>query len=619
MNKKYFRLSFIFFLSSLLFSFTCAKQKAQAQFVLSVQTINQYDILVYDSSSVIQKFAAKELQQYLKKIFGEEIQINTIKNTLKSKHFLLGSGFVNDSLFSTDTISRYALIQCVENNNIYLAGYDAKIDDIKSYFLQAADTANFGSLYATYDWLETKLNVHWFFPSYLGEYVPDLEQITIEQEVKIKEPAFTEGTFRSASLYFNQDTLRTWMIRNKVKESNIKYYNHNWKYLVPAKKYKDTLPDIFAKVNGSASEINEPQLCTTNEKLINLLLKNVFLYIAKNPDIHSISLTPNDNRSFCECNNCTSLDSVFNISEEYSRRSNRIFTFYSQIADSILNYYPDYVIGGHAYNEYSAPIANLELPDQFHIRLAINNYGFGNSNCSTIDTLKLFFLEWSKVHSNIGYYSFPYGGGWVYPILKTDLHKAVLKSLHENNINSIRISMFPEWYTQGLDLWLISKMFWQPNIDTDSLTNIYYKSVFPFSKSIIKNFHTELLENASNLSVCIDNYRSPNRQIRNIFLDLYDSESLKKYDLEIANILNQNQLSLKEQQNLLNFKIIIEFLLMEHKSFAKFENYRIKPNDEDLESFIVIYNQMKNSLCLTNNSRYHDPKRSTSPYIKRLK
>jgi len=619
LNKSSLLVALVFITVSFLFSFTCDKQKVQAQIVLSEQTIGQFDILIYDTSIVLQQFAAKELQDYLSKIYGKKINITNTQNSVNKYHFLLGTGFVNDSLFSTDTISEYALIQCVDKCNVYLAGYDIKVDNINNYFIEAADTANLGTLFSTYDWLETTMGVNWFFPSALGEHVKKGIRI-LKQSIRIFEPAFRERTFKMNLLYYNKNAAIQWLVRNRTNKSYIRSYNHNWNRIISQDNYFDSLPEFFAQIDGQNRSYTRtgkyPQLCTTNKGLISLFIENIES-IPEFQEDHCISISANDNRLFCECNDCTKLDTTIIIGPEYSKISNRMFTFYSTIADSILQKWPDARIGAYAYKQYSVPIENLSLPEQFHIRLAINNYGFGNRSCSTMDTLEMIINSWGNSHKNIGFYSFPYGNGWVYPIIQTQRHKQLLKTLAASRFNSIRFALFPEWYFQGKDIWILTKLMWNPDLSIDSLENIYFKTIYPNSFKVIKKIHKSIEENCVNFNTCCPNYNKANKEFTNIYLKIFDGDLLDETYDSIELIIARGGISKKEEKNLDNVLQLIRFLKLELKAYRNYKYFGVLPGVDDREEFELILERLKKSLCLPNRSNYYDNKQSSSLYIKK--
>ncbi len=588
---------------------------------LNSETIKDYSIVVYNEQSVIQKKAANELQHYLKLIFGVKLKITNKKRINKdSQFFLLGEGFLTDSLNRTDTLPKDAFIKGIDHGNFYFGGKD-DIDahSVKENFFKKKEKANFGTLYATYDFLENDLGVHWFFPTYLGEHITSDTVFNFEEQILISKPAFVERVFKWTHLYYDQDTIMKWFLRNKLNVARSTSF-HSWSKVLSREKYFSECASCFAKVNGlrrNINKMNKPaQLCTTNNDLIQLFIRESVQYLKDNPNKTYFSLSPNDNRFFCECDQCTASDTCFPVVKNYSELSCRIFNFYKVISDSLFAFNPNLEIGGYAYKHFCYPPEQIELSDNFHVRIAVNNYGFGNSKCSTMDTLKSIISSWTGKHKNLGFYSHPYGGFWVYPFLRTKTHQELIQFLANENIDKINLSFYTEWYSQGLDVWLISKMLWEPNINIDSLKGIYYEEVYPKSGSTIKYFHENLETNIERMDFCVPRYRSWEKLIPRIFMEVFNDSLLIRTNELLVNTLNTEIVSSKEQNNIENFLSIIDFLQMEHTAYLNYLTLRQYPELEEKYIFSEKIQKMQPSLCISPKSFYFRPDKSSSLYLK---
>lgn len=576
---------------------------------------------MYNDSSVIQHKAADELKHYLQSIFKISPKIIKKENLQKNGlYFFLGKGFLADSLNITDTLPKDAFVKAFHNRNIYLGGDDdLDLNSVKYGFFKPVENHNFGTLYAVYDFLENNLGVHWFFPTYLGEFVPDNKEYSFGEEIQVTVPAFTERAFGIEYLSYNKDTAMIWMIRNKTELSNIKLYNHNWRKLVPPSVYFDSLPGLFAEVNEKRRTYNNPnkyaQLCTTNEDLVRLFVDNARQYLKTHPGEKYLSLSPNDNRKFCECENCIKQDTCVNISPAYSRLSNRIFTFYQRVADSIWKDYPDLELGGFAYYQFAAPPCNLKLSDNFHVRLAINNIGFYSKKNLKMDTLTSLIKNWKNKNNNLGFNSWPYSGRWAYPIISTDNYRILITTLYQNNFKQAKFTFLPEWYAQGLDIWLITKMLWKPDVDIDSLKEIYYQAVYPKSNEIIRNFHTVLQNRVDTLDIFQWKYTSTIERLRDIYMKLYDESFLRETKFKIENALKDKKVTGKERENLLNMKNLFDFLILEYDAYSTYRQMKLLPGKQARNDFEKSISLLRKSPGLAYHSAYFDPSKSPSLFI----
>jgi hypothetical protein len=532
---------------------------------LSGQTLKQYSIVCYNENNVIQYFAASELQRYLTAIFHVNVPVINKKDIrIGRKYFFLGIGFTPDSLNITGKLTKDSFIKGFKNQNIYLGGTDDQnIKSVKIDFSRRSENANFGTLYAVYDFLENDLGVHWFFPTYLGEYIPSQPNYYLREQVQTVKTPFEQRAF-GRTLYHNGDTVMLWMLRNKITYlHNSALFKHNWKNVLPPKVFFDDDSSCFANIYGQRKEFSNngrsSQLCTTNERTIELFIDQAKKYLKSNPRVKSFSLSPNDNENFCECDNCIKQDIYENISPKYSKMSFRIFSFYKTIYDSLIKYFPNIHMGGLAYKEYSTNLENARIPDDFIIRLAINNIGFGNKECSTIDTVSMIMESWEN-HNKKEFYCYPYGNSWDYPYLKSHTYQKLIKELDKNKFYQVCFNFYPDWYSQGLDIWLISKMFWNPDVNIDSLKTIYYKSVYPVSNNAIRDFHIKLEKRIANLAVCVPEYHPGKERLNEIFLKLFSNEFLNETRNKLELELKIPNLTLKERNNIANFLKMIDFL-----------------------------------------------------------
>lgn len=611
----------------LIFSFALKAESQQETVVLTHETIGRYNIVVYNESSSIQKFAAQELQHYLEVIF--KIKLPEVKKgqiSFDQNYFFLGQGFLKDSLQQNDSMSKGAFIKAFHDGNIYLGGKDdLDVISVKNSFFQKAEKANFGTLYAVYDFLENNLGIHWFFPTYLGESIPKDSNFKFKNDIVIVKPNFEERSFFWKTLYYDKDTTMYWMLRNKLTITSDTLFKHNWYNLLPSANYFDSMPELFAELDGkrikqvskNKAHGNSAQLCTTNKSTIDLTIKNIIHQIESN-HANQISLSPNDGRGFCECDQCKLIDSNFSDYSEYSNLSHRIFSFYKTVSDSIFKRFPNVNLGGYAYKRYAMAYDDLNLSERFHIRLAINNYGFGNLTCSSYHELSVIISSWKNRHQNVGFNSYPYGGYWIYPALRTVLFTNLIKELKACNFKKIRFIFFPDWYNQGLDIWIISKLFWNPDLNVDLLKEQYYNAVYPNTKKTIKNFHKYLENRFNNIDYCLENMTMTVRDTRNLFLSIFQKDSLLIYKEQITESLKKNEPDNIEEINLQNFLKVIDLLIMEYNAYTQYKIFHIVPNKEEKQKFSLYVEGLRKTLCITNKSAYFNPKKSPSYYLKRF-
>ncbi len=584
--------------------------------------MKDYTIAVFNKTSIIQFKAAKELQYYLNRIFKVKLKIIEKKQVNPNgTYFLLGEGFLVDSLGRTGTLPKDAFVKAFHNGNIYLGGKDdPDAPSLQEHFLSRAEEANFGSLFAVYDFLENDLGVHWFFPTFLGEFVPAAKEFVFTEEVRVEKPAFVQRTF-GKTLYYDADTVMLWMLRNKVTYLNgPTTYKHIWGKILLPKKFFDANPGIYAKYDGKRRKFSKngrpAQLCTSNPKTIKLFIEQSRKYLDSRPNQTNFSLSPNDHKEFCQDKRCLAQDTCKVSSPTYGKMSCRIFTFYKIIYDSLSKYYPDLKIGGLAYKEYAMAPDEKILPDGFYLTLAVNNFGFGSGSCSSPDTLAALIRSW-KIKNGNGFFGFPYGNTWIYPYLKTKEYQRLIRELAASHFDKIKLYFFPDWYNQGLDIWLITKMLWNPQVNVDELKKTYYLSVFPESYPVIYQFHSTLLRKTERLETCIPDFTLPGAGgTKRIFLEVFDSELLDKTSVQIEDKLENKKLTVKEAENLRNFLKLLSFLQLEREAYSQTILGKMLSDKKSITEKADKVYRLKNSLILSDKSKYWSKKKSPSFLIR---
>lgn len=101
------------------------------------------------------------------------------------------------------------------------------------------------------------------------------------------------------------DDFRVWRLRNRLGSFARIAHGHNLTNTVPPATYFDSHPEYYALVNGKRQTT---QLCTSNPDVVRLSIEHINAYFDANPQATSYSLCPDDNKDFCECANCTALD-----------------------------------------------------------------------------------------------------------------------------------------------------------------------------------------------------------------------------------------------------------------------------------------------------------------------
>ena len=164
-------------------------------------------------------------------------------------------------------------------------------------------------------------------------------------------------------------------------------------------------PSMFVHTIGKLAEMDTPYPataptpCLTDESIYQTVLKNVRAVLAENPTAKIISVSQNDNTSYCKCEGCEA------ISQEEGSPAGTLLRFVNRIANDIAADYPDVTIDTLAYRYTQTPPKITKPADNVCIRLCSItchfNHPITKSGCSACEKFCSAIEGWSKICENI--------------------------------------------------------------------------------------------------------------------------------------------------------------------------------------------------------------------------
>lgn len=131
------------------------------------------------------------------------------------------------------------------------------------------------------------------------------------------------------------------------------WYVHTFDRMVPAAKYGESHPEYFALVDGKRLlDGRRTQLCLSNPEVFDLCLESVREALRAHPESKIISISQNDSKKSCQCENCRKIDL------EEGSPSGTLLRFVNRIAEILEPEFPDVIFDTLAY-EYSRPAPHI--------------------------------------------------------------------------------------------------------------------------------------------------------------------------------------------------------------------------------------------------------------------
>ncbi len=246
-----------------------------------------------------------------------------------------------------------------------------------------------GVIYGVYRFLEEQGGVRFFAPTL--EKVP-AEGLTITTGALEYEPVFVKRTFD----WYPNRTSRDWMVKNGINDCG--WYGPFGEEVGGSWDSRGLSCHTMGPLTETGSG-SSPNPCLTDPENLRKAIANVRKVLEQNPRMTGVSVSQNDNNSYCHCPRCAAIDA------EEGSPSGTMLRFVNAVAADIAEDYPDVVVDTFAYMyTQAAPKITKPLPN-VAVRLCSIRCHFthpiSDDECERTATFNHDLLEWSKICNNI--------------------------------------------------------------------------------------------------------------------------------------------------------------------------------------------------------------------------
>ena len=469
---------------------TCLAQKKSARKV-AVQShdiriadggVSQYAILLPAHPTVFERQAADVLQNYLIQISGSALPVVSADEYRSAFEIVLGQ---NERL---DELSIPVNHQSLKDDGFMIATDSSR--------LIIAGGSEKGTLYGVYTFLEKYLGCRMYAPQV--KVIPRQQRISIGKINDIQIPVIG---FRDTHYRTTWDAEYTdWHKLDHAPDGERTDWGmwvHTFNELVPPQQYYQSHPEYFAMVKGKRLPT---QLCLANPEVLNITIQNLRKKIAQQPEAKYWSVSQNDNRDYCTCDLCRSVDSV------EGSPSGSILSFVNKVADQ----FPDKMISTLAY-EYGRH-APKTLKPRDNVNIMLCSIEAFRHKPITQDTASADFVkdvqDWGKISKDIIVWDYVIQFNHLLsPFPNLHVLQPNLQFFAENGVNA----MFEQGNREvggefaALRSYMISKLMWNPYLNADSLMNDflngYYGAAGRPIRSYINTMQSELLKHNKPLRI----------------------------------------------------------------------------------------------------------------------
>jgi hypothetical protein len=478
--------------------------------------------LVFDKQNKASVYAANELNKYLKRCCNF-----TLSDYQNQKHFI-SIGISDITKDFIDKLDKSAL----KESGLYIAFNDGNI-----YIYGGSDK---GVIYGTYEFLERYLGVK--FLTATDEVTPKSDFISIEEKDVLLNPCFPQRECAHFSFMVNPDYVlkrrfegpntpdnekagiinKTWF--DKISNS------HNSHEYVDRSKYLKTHPEMFNTPDPekkskftALDDIGQTECCYSNGltddgkvdetlsvSVVKAIADSLYKFIVENPDKKYFMFGRQDNGgAICYCKRCVEKR------KKYGGEAGTMIIMLNAVIDLVEKRLEkegrksDFILVTFAYQStLQAPVdANLKPIDELviprerlHIRYAplLANYSYSYIDPRQDKKIRDSIYGWTNLTKNIML--------WDYPVNYIDKYYFAPAYLYLSDnmkfYNKVGFSyvMYEEAYggTHGyhieMDSYVISKLFWNPELDVYALMKEYIDGYYQIAGEEVYAFRCKMLD-----------------------------------------------------------------------------------------------------------------------------
>jgi hypothetical protein len=361
-----------------------------------------------------------------------------------------------------------------------------------------------GTLYAVYEFLEQQAGVRFWTAAVTD--VPSHRQLTLPQLDYRYAPPFQVRSAGYESIFANPKFAV--QLRNNGHDCRVPAewggdvqvlgcvhtFSQNFP-LLPVEEYFSKHPEWYAERNGKRVS---NQLCLTNPDLRRELIRKVLERLRQNPNCRYISVSQNDNQNYCQCDACTAFV------KKHGNQTDLLLDAVNQVASAVASEFPDVLIETLAYQYTRTPPMRICPADNVIIRYAtIEQECFKPLQSPDNRNIYRDLMGWHKVAKQLMIWNYV-----------TDFVKYYQPHPNWQNLAS-DLKLFRKFgainiYEQGswngggsiadlgdLRAWLVSKLLWNPDLDTDALINEFLQGYYGPTVSTVR-VYIDLMNQAVN-------------------------------------------------------------------------------------------------------------------------
>ena len=451
-------------------------------------------IVTADAPSESAMRAARELQHFLELMSGAKLPILTESAERPEGHVKLFVGRSREvkgvdipSGHDRDA-TREGFVLKTQGQTVILAGNE--------------EAMYRGTEYAVYELLE-RLGCRWYFPGEFGQVVPRLETIRVPDLDVAEQPSFVVRNVWMSGWAASTPDYDTWLVRNKGTLRGAFAFPGDGSIhrLVPAEKYADTHPDVYAMNRDGTRQGKETpshllMLNTENPKAVELAALSICEHFRENPAANSFGFSAPDGSPQCYSPEAVAANHGFELDSGIGDSiSDGYFNFVNNLAHEVTEEFPDRYIVVLAYANRVRPPEGLDRPWNENIIVQLARLRL--SAVRPIGDERDFFARrhertlkaWSRIAPKMLIYDYdPHADLSRMPFWRSRAIAEDMRTYKKYGVIGFTTEGQPTYLRTGLNYYVRTRFMWDLESDVDALLEDFYARFFGPAAAPMKQF-----------------------------------------------------------------------------------------------------------------------------------
>jgi len=439
---------------------------------------SSYRIALGSNASESEKWAAKELQHWLKEISGAELPVQQLDQPYEGPQIIVGY----NELIKAKT-GAHAPADLDESFRYCNSGSDILIYGGKMR----------GTMYGVMSYLENELGCRWYTPEV--SVIPKRKELTFSWLDQSEKPGI-----RVRNDFYFEAFDPTWAARNRMNgtlgfnESKPQiggtenyWAVHTFYPLMPPAEFYANHPEYYSLIDGKRI-YDHAQLCLTNPDVLKIIIERIKKRMFDSPEYLIYDVSQNDWHNPCQCDKCQA------IVKKEGAESGLIIWFVNQVAEAVEKEFPDKFIGTLAYQYTRTPPKSIHPRNNVVVRLCSIECCFAHDfkscpqNKSFLEDLK----RWSALAPHLYIWDYVVNfSHYVMPYPNFAVLQSNIQTLRDNN--SIGIMEQAAYQSRGgefseLKAYLISRLLWNPDCDVEKVISDFMYGYYGRAGKYIRQY-----------------------------------------------------------------------------------------------------------------------------------